>query len=429
MKSSLESILSRVKIPEEGRLLLAFSGGEDSLFLLYALSILAPERSFALYVNHNIRPVEELEKEIALNRRNALSHGIPFDTVGVERGLITKRAKENNIGLEAAAREKRYELLKKYALDFGFDYILTAHHEDDQVETLLMRIMEHSPFYKWGGIREKDGILFRPMLGIKKSEIKQVIKNTGLEYSSDSTNTDTALRRNYIRHVILPLISEKEKELIAAIASNVASFRIEGVDFLSSSSLFVSFDRNEYLKRNIMERERSLYNMFSSLGEKERLSRRYLDEVDSTIERGEGRTETKSYVVYATKFVVKGYRKIEGAFSTPFRGEETKLPGGFSVSYSSVDSLSLEIPTSVLSSSILRLPRQGDRILLVDGERKISSLLKEFKIPYCLLLEYNNEVVAFFSAFLGGRDRLSSSIKGKKGKRVAILEEREDEHG
>ncbi len=423
MKSSLASILSRVKIPEEGRLLLAFSGGEDSLFLLYALSILAPERSSALYVNHNIRPVEELDEEIELNRRNALSLGIPFDTVVVERGLITKIAKENNIGLEAAAREKRYELLKKYALDSGFDYILTAHHEDDQTETVLMRIMEHSPFYKWGGIREKDGILFRPILGIKKSEIRLAVNDTGLEYSSDSTNTDTALRRNYIRKEILPLISEKEKELISSIASNVASFKIEGVDFLSSSPLFVSFDRNEYLKRNRMERERSLYNMFSSLGEKERLSRRYLDEVDSTIERGEGRTETKSYVVYATKFVVKGYRKIEGAFSTPFRGEETRLPGGFSVSYSSFDSLSLEISTSVLSSSVLRLPRQGDRILLVDGERKISSLLKEFKIPYCLLLEYNNEIVAFFSAFLGGRDRLSSSYKGKKGQRLSIIGE------
>ncbi len=423
MKSSLASILSRVKIPEEGRLLLAFSGGEDSLFLLYALSILAPERSSALYVNHNIRPVEELDEEIALNRRNALSLGIPFDVVEVERDLILRKAEEENIGVEAAARGERYALLKKYALENGFDYILTAHHEDDQTETVLMRIMEHSPFYKWGGIREKDGILFRPILGIKKSEIRLAVNDTGLEYSSDSTNTDTALRRNYIRKEILPYISEKEKELIAAIASNVASLKIEGVDFLFSSPLFVSFDRNEYLRRNRMERERSLYNMFSSLGEKERLSRRYLDEVDSTIERGEGRTETNSYVVYATKFVVKGYRKIEGAFSTPFRGEETRLPGGFSVSYSSFDSLSLEISTSVLSSSVLRLPRQGDRILLVDGERKISSLLKEFKIPYCLLLEYNNEIVAFFSAFLGGRDRLSSSYKGKKGQRLSIIGE------
>lgn len=423
MKSSSASILNRVKIPKDGKLLLAFSGGEDSLFLLYALSLLAPYRSSALYVNHNIRPVAELEREIELNRRNALSLGIPFDVVEVERDLILIKAKENNIGVEAAAREERYALLEKYAHDHGFDYILTAHHEDDQTETVLMRIMEHSPFYKWGGIRERDGILLRPMLGIKKSEIKEVIKEAGLEYSTDSTNADTALRRNYIRKNILPLISEKEKAIIASIASNIVSFNIKPVDFLSSSSLFVSFKRDEYLSKNKMERERSLYMMFSLLGEKERLSRRYLEEVNSTIERGEGRTETKAYVVYSRKDTVKGYRKINDAFSSPFNGEETRLPYNLSVSYSLVDHLSLEIPTSVLSSSILRLPRPGDRINLVDGERKISSLLKEFKIPYCLLLEYNNEIVAFFSAFLGGRDRLSSSYKGKKGQKLSIIGE------
>ncbi len=423
MKSFSASILNRVKIPKDGQLLLAFSGGEDSLFLLYALSLIAPDRSLALYVNHNIRCVEELKREIELNRRNALSLGIPFNVVEVERDLILKKAKEGNIGVEAAAREERYALLEKYAHAYGFDYILTAHHEDDQTETVLMRIMEHSPFYKWGGIREKDGMLLRPILGIKKREIKEVVKDVGLEYSTDSTNSDTALRRNYIRKEILPLISEKEKDIIASIASNVSHFKIEPVDFVCYSSLFVLFKRDEYLRKNKMERERSLYMMFSFLGEKERLSRRYLEEVDSTIERGEGRTETKAYVVYSTKDIVKGYRKIEGELLSPFSGEETLLPYNLSVSYSAVDHLSLEIPTSVLSSSILRLPRPGDRIKLVDGERKISSLLKEFKIPYCLLLEYNSKIVAFFSAFLGGRDRLSSTYKGKKGQRLSIIGE------
>lgn len=429
MKSSNALILNKVKLPEKGKLLLAFSGGEDSLFLLYALSRLAKDRSSALYVNHNLRPVDEIEREMELNRRNALFLSIPFDTVEVERGLIIRKAKENNIGLEAAAREARYSLLREYALGHGFDYILTAHHEDDQTETVIMRMMEHSPFYKWGGIREKDGPLIRPMLGIKKSEIKECVKETGLEYSSDSTNKDTSLKRNWVRHSLLPLISDDEKEIIAHIAENVASFKIECVDFLFSSSLFVSFKRNDYLEKNKMERENSLYMMFASMGEKERLSRRYLEQVNSRIENGEGRTETKRYIIYVTKSLVKAYRKVDCAFSVSFDGEETVLPYNLSVSYSDVDSLSLELPQNVLSSSFFRLPRKGDRILLVDGERKISSLLKELKIPYALLLEYNNEIVAFFSAFLGGRDRLSSSLKGKEGQRLRIIEEKKSEHG
>ncbi len=421
MKSSSASILNRVKLPPEGKLLLAFSGGEDSLFLLYALSLLAKERSSSLYVNHNIRGEEEIGREIELNRKNASLLGISFAVVEVEKNLIHKRAKEDNIGLEAAAREERYALLEKYARDNGFDYILTAHHEDDQSETVIMRMIEHSPFYKWGGIRENDGPIIRPILGIKKSEIKKVIEEAGLEYSTDSTNSDRSLKRNYIRHTLLPLLNDSEKEIISHIASNVAAIKIDYVDFLFSSSLFVSFKRDEYLSRNRMSRENTLYRMFSFLGEKERLSRRYLGEVNCTIEKGEGRTETRDYIIYSTKDIVKGYRKLNCDFSFPFNGDETELPSGVSISYTDIDSLTLEIPEDVLTSSIVRLPKPGDRIELVDGERKISSLMKEFKIPYALLLEYNGNVVAFFSAFLGGRDRITSSFKGKKGRRVAFI--------
>ena len=171
MKSFSGSILSRVKIPGEGKLLVAFSGGEDSLFLLSALSFLAPERTEALYVNHNIREEGELEGEIALNRKNASLLGIPLHTAVIPKGRIAERAAEENIGVEAAARDERYRALKSYAAENGFGWILTAHHEDDQTETVIMRMMDSSPFWQWGGIRERDGIVFRPILGISKIKI------------------------------------------------------------------------------------------------------------------------------------------------------------------------------------------------------------------------------------------------------------------
>lgn len=420
MKLSQESIPSRINIPGEGKLVLAFSGGEDSLFLLIMLSVLAPSRTTALYINHNLRSEDEIEKEIALNRENAGKLGIPFHVITIPRGLIEKEAAERNIGIEAAARDIRYKSLIDFASGNGSGYILTAHHLDDQAETLIMRMMEHSPFWKWGGIRERDSLVVRPMLEIRKDEIRAVVRESGLRHSTDSTNEDTSFKRNYIRKNILPLITDEEKILISRIAHNVALLPQREISFSVSTPLFVSFSRKEYLISGMRERENTLFSLFSVLGEKERLSRRFLSEVDALIEKGEKRLECTSYILYAEKDFIKAYRKLDD-FEAGFNGEETVLPGGLAVSYSRVDFLSLEIPEDVLSSSILRKSRSGDTIFLIDGKRKISSLLKEMKIPYAIVLEKDGEISAFFSSFLGGRDRISGALRGREGRRVNIV--------
>ena len=425
MKSFSGSILSRVKIPQEGRLLVAFSGGEDSLFLLSALSFLAPERTEALYVNHNIRGTEELEREIALNRKNASLLGIPLHTAVIPKGRIAERAAEENIGVEAAARNERYRALKSYAGENGFDWILTAHHEDDQTETVIMRMMDSSPFWQWGGIRERDGIVVRPILGISKREIMECIRESGLEYSVDSTNSDTQYRRNYIRQGILPLITDEEKRIISHIAANVGAMNIPVIGFTSLSPFFASFSRSAFLSSLPVTREKTLYSVFSAFGEKERVSRRYLSQIIEAAERGNTRVENERYIFYVTADEVKAYRKIE-SFSSPYTGEGTLLPAGLGVDNTSSGPLTLKIRADVLSSSVIRTSRKGDTIELVDGKRKVSSLLKERKVPYALVLESGGVINAVFMSFLGGRDRLSSSLRGKDGVYVRIVTEKDN---
>ncbi len=426
MKSCNESILKKINIPKEGRLLLAFSGGEDSLFLLYVLSILARERSHALYINHNLRPEDEIEKEIALNRTNAEKLGVGFSVLTIEPDAIKNDAETRNIGVEAAARNARYALLEKYRSDNGYDFILTAHHRDDQTETFIMRALEHSPFWKWGGIREKEGHIIRPMLFLDKSEIMNEVKRLGLEYSTDSTNSDTSYKRNYIRANILPLINEEARKHISKICANVAQFERKELKVKVSLPLYVSFSRLDYLSLSIKDRMDALYDVFNTLGERERLSRRYLEELDGRIEKGEKRVESDKYILYVSGDDVKCYSKIEDDFSVPYRGGETVLPYPLFLSFEKVDSLSLEIPRDILSSSIIRKTRKGDTIELVDGKRKISSLLKEFKIPYAIVIEQNGGVIAFLSSFLGGRDRLTSVLKGRKGVRFSICQGRRE---
>lgn len=400
-------------IPDNKRFLVAFSGGIDSLYLL---SILPSDRTTALYVNHNLRSEEELRREIALNKKNAAFFGIPLVIKEVEKGLIVREAKLKNIGVEAAARNIRYSILSRYREENNFDYILTAHHRDDQCETLLMRMLSYSPFWAWGGIRERDSYILRPILSTSKNVIRESIKKLGLEWSEDSTNSDTSFFRNNVRKNLLPLLGENEKELLVKIASNVAQFKHLDIPFISNA-LFASFSCSSFLSANECERERLIYALFSSLGKEKRVSRRFIKEVERVIENKEKRVETDSFIFITLKDEVRVYKKIDD-FSFVYSSLSSSFfPFYF---YKSDSSLSLEIPESVLIGSTIRKNRKGDSIVLKDGRRKISSLNKEKKIPYSLVCEKNGEIVAYFASFFGERDRLSSSLRGKKGIKVSI---------
>ena len=192
MKASCSGrIPDSVPLPE-GRLLLAFSGGDDSLALLSVLSEKARSRSAALYVNHGIRPEDELIAEEERNRENARLAGIPLCIARLGRGEVEALAARKGTGIEAAARELRYRALFSYMEEHGYQHILTAHHLDDQAETVAMRMLSSSPFYAWGGIRREDGVLFRPFLSFRKDEILSYLDARGLVPSVDSTNADTS---------------------------------------------------------------------------------------------------------------------------------------------------------------------------------------------------------------------------------------------
>ena len=231
-----------------GKLLLAFSGGSDSLFLALMLSMFAPGRVEAVYVDHGLRDRNELEREVALNRSNAAALSIPLSVETVAPGQIMKIAENENMGVEAAARKERYRILFQKAEDGGFNYILTAHHREDQVETVLMRMLGNAPFWSYQGIVRDEGRLCRPLLDVPKATIMQILQASGLRWSEDSTNEDTNFLRNSIRHKIMPLLSETERCCISHIAANVASLRrrYPSLSF-SRDGGYVQIDRSVYL--------------------------------------------------------------------------------------------------------------------------------------------------------------------------------------
>ena len=418
---SKEQIPSKLRVPEKGRLLIAFSGGSDSLALMYILSSLAPERCEALYVNHRIRTSLELEKELKLNEKNANSLGIKLNVVSLESGEVEEYARLNKCGIEASCRALRYKELNEYATQNNFDYILTAHHLLDQAETVLMRILEHSPFYTYQGILFQDGAIIRPMLEVSKDEIERIIKLSGLEYSTDSTNSDTRYKRNFIRHRIIPLLSKDSLYTLSNIALNLQEYikKRDNID-IHLSRHYVDISRNSFLSSDIISRENAIYRASNHLENKERLSRAFLEHVYSIVKKGQGKASTKYLDFIAMKEKLRVFSHVAD-FSSPFSFSQRSI-NNFDIRYENIDSKVLNIDTSLLKGNVvLRKSRSGDEIILHEGTKRVRELETRAHVPYSLVLEDENGIIAVFLRFLGANDRLSRKFISHYGTPIIIL--------
>ncbi|MFD2611530.1 tRNA lysidine(34) synthetase TilS [Paenibacillus gansuensis] len=220
----MEGLLRKVDniIREEGlacegqALLVAVSGGPDSVALLHLLHRLSAAWKFRLYaahVNHQFRGSESDEEEDFV-RKIAEDLGVPCETVRIN---VPAYIEESGLNLQTAARQKRYEFLHKTAVAFGASAIVTAHHADDQAETVLMRIIRGTGSGGLAGIpirrREKNVELIRPLLRIYKSEILQYLQNLRIPYRNDSSNELRKYTRNRIRLDVLPYLSRLNPHL------------------------------------------------------------------------------------------------------------------------------------------------------------------------------------------------------------------------
>ena len=417
--SSNGLIPSDVILPP-GRLLLAFSGGDDSLALLSILSEIAPERTEALYVNHAIRGEEELEAEEELNRCNAAILGIPLHIERLGRGRVEELSREKGIGIEAAARTLRYEALRRYASENGFDRILTAHHRDDQAETVAMRMLASAPFYAWSAIVRDDGVLCRPLLPYWKSEILGYLASTGLTPSVDSTNDDTAYSRNRIRQALMPALSIEAKDMMATIAENVAVFRERHRIEPSFSGFYLAYNRKDIISSPRFAAERAVYEANASLGSSLRISRNAIDSILAKAAEGRGSLSVGDLGFVFTKDEMRIYPSLPD-FAVPLEDGAMVADGLMLRIGDEGDGLTLRIPLSSLSApALIRSAREGDVIALKGADKKVSELMKDQRVPYAVVIEDRNGIVAYLARPFGGRDRLSRRFLGASGESVAL---------
>ena len=204
----LEEVLGKDGVPKtpilqnKPNLLLALSGGRDSAVLLNLLVPLQKTLGFrlhAMHVHHGLSPNADAWADFCV--KACAGYQVPIEVVKVRVDKIT------GLGVEAAAREARYEALMKTDADF----ILLAHHQEDQAETLLLQLLRGAGVKGLSAMASVDNSrrLLRPLLNIPVEDIKSFATTAKLQWIEDESNDDTHYDRNYCRHILMPKINER----------------------------------------------------------------------------------------------------------------------------------------------------------------------------------------------------------------------------
>jgi tRNA(Ile)-lysidine synthase len=212
LRRAVRAALS-VPEPVEGLVLVALSGGPDSLALAAATAFEAPRaglRAGAVIVDHGL---QEGSADVAANAARQAAD------LGLDPVLVRTVTVGTAGGPEAAARDARYEALRTAAAETGATTVLLGHTLDDQAETVLLGLARGSGAASLQGMAAKTGLYSRPLLGIRRSQTEQFCVDSDLEPWADPQNADTAYSRVRVRSSVLPML---ERELGPGIAEALA---------------------------------------------------------------------------------------------------------------------------------------------------------------------------------------------------------------
>ena len=190
--------------PSGGTMLVAVSGGRDSVCLLHYLATMPRDFSVAAaHLDHGQRPTAG--RDVAFVRQLCRELDVPLT---VERADVPALARQRGVGLEEAGRMARYDFFRRTADSLGAQRIATAHHAADQAETVLLNLLRGTGPQGLAGIPPVRGNIIRPLLETSRQEIEEYLERNGIPHVEDETNSDRSMTRNRLRLDIMPLLKE-----------------------------------------------------------------------------------------------------------------------------------------------------------------------------------------------------------------------------
>lgn len=258
-------------IEKKDKILLAFSGGPDSVYMLEQLLSIKDEYELTLhlgYVNHNLR--KDVNRDIEFVKKIAEKYNIEYSILDIYMDKFS----------ESLARELRYEKLEDLKTKLGFNKIATGHNKSDNAETIIFRIIRGTSIDGLKGIAPRRDDIIRPILYLTKNEILSRVNN---EYIIDSTNLENDYSRNKIRNLIFPIF----KEINNGFIDNIVNLynNISEIDDVKEKIL------NLLKSNNISLNSKKINDIYNS----------YFSSESKIIDLGNGYVWYKSYNDYGIK--------------------------------------------------------------------------------------------------------------------------------
>jgi len=237
-----ENIQTRALLTRGDHVLVATSGGVDSMVMLHLFHALAPVHGWQLSVahfNHRLRG-RGSDADARLVKSTAHRLGLPFFCGSTN---VKSHAAARGYSLEMAARELRHEFLARTARKLGIRRVALAHHADDQVELFFLRVLRGAGGDGIGGMKWQNpspadtGLkLIRPMLDISKAKLLAFARSTKIRFRDDATNTDTDILRNRIRGELLPLLRRRFEPALNSAVLRVMELTADEAAFADSTA-------------------------------------------------------------------------------------------------------------------------------------------------------------------------------------------------
>lgn len=222
-------------LDKNDRVLVAFSGGSDSLCMLNILMELKSEYGLkigAAHINHLLRG-EASDADEEFCRMTTDSLGIPFYSL---RADADGYAAEKGVSTEVAGREIRYSFFSRIMEDEGYNKCATAHNQNDQGETVLLNLIRGTGLSGLTGISARRDNYIRPLLSTPRLDIEEYLRNLGIEGRKDATNEENNYSRNKIRNVIIPYIRENFNEDFSTAVYRMAELLEEDSSYLENKA-------------------------------------------------------------------------------------------------------------------------------------------------------------------------------------------------